>query len=271
MKGRRMIILSAGAAMNFVTGLLLIALLYTQSVGFAQPMLADYIEGYGVEDSGLLPGDIFLELDGHALYSYSNLSMFLSRGGDTLDFVVERDGERIVLDNVHMPLQKKVDEQGNETLLRGIQIGIHVVPATFATRLQYTWYTALDFVRLVWISLGDLLSGTMGLRDMSGPVGIVDTMSQIGSQSETTAAAAQNLIYLAALIAVNLAVMNLLPLPALDGGRILFLLLNGVVYLIFRRKIDPKYESYVHVAGLVLLMGLMLAVTLSDVSKLFGR
>jgi len=197
--------------------------------------------------------------------------MFLSRGGDTLDFVVERDGERIVLDNVHMPLQKKVDEQGNETLLRGIQIGIHVVPATFATRLQYTWYTALDFVRLVWISLGDLLSGTMGLRDMSGPVGIVDTMSQIGSQSETTAAAAQNLIYLAALIAVNLAVMNLLPLPALDGGRILFLLLNGVVYLIFRRKIDPKYESYVHVAGLVLLMGLMLAVTLSDVSKLFGR
>ena len=79
-----------------------------------------------------------------------------------------------------------------------------------------------------------------------------------------------NLAYLAALIAVNLAVMNLLPLPALDGGRVFFLLLNGVLYALFRKKIDAKYEGYVHLAGLAALMVLMLVVTLSDVGKLFG-
>ena len=79
------------------------------------------------------------------------------------------------------------------------------------------------------------------------------------------------LTYFAALIAVNLAVMNLLPLPALDGGRVFFLLLNIVLYRLFRKRIDPRYEGYVHMAGLAALMCLMLVVTLSDVGKLFGR
>ena len=81
--------------------------------------------------------------------------------------------------------------------------------------------------------------------------------------------AVYNILYLSALIAVNLAVMNLLPLPALDGGRIFFLFLNGLLFGLFRRKIDPKYE-YVHMAGLALLLTLSLAVTFSDVGKLFG-
>ena len=96
-------------------------------------------------------------------------------------------------------------------------------------------------------------------------------MTEVGQQSATAADAAMNLAFFAALIAVNLAVMNLLPLPALDGGRIFFLLLNGVLYLLFRRKIAPKYEGYVHMAGLMALMGLMLVVTLSDVGKIFGH
>ena len=83
-------------------------------------------------------------------------------------------------------------------------------------------------------------------------------------------AAAESIAYFAALIAVNLAVMNLLPLPALDGGRIFFLFLNGLLFGLFRRKIDPKYEGYVHMAGLALLLTLSLAVTFSDVGKLFG-
>ena len=106
---------------------------------------------------------------------------------------------------------------------------------------------------------------------MSGPVGIVDMMGEVGSRSPSAAAAAWNLGYLAALIAVNLAVMNLLPLPALDGGRVFFLLLNGILHGLFKKKIDPKYEGYVHLAGLAALMCLMLMVTLSDVGKLMGR
>lgn len=262
----RFFILISGAAMNFLTGLLLIALLYANAGGFVRAAYIGPIEGYGLENCGLQSGDIFVKLDGHAIYTYGNLLTYLGRAGDTIDFVVERGGERIHLNDVHMPLQERVDEEGNTTLLRGIQLTRDVIPATFTNRIQYTFYTAIDFVRTVWMSLGDLITGVYGLRDMSGPVGIVDTMNDIGSSAESTTDAAMDLTYLAALIAVNLAVMNLLPLPALDGGRIFFLLLN----VILPRKIPARYEGYVHMAGMAALMLLMVIVTLSDVGKLFG-
>ena len=201
---------------------------------------------------------------------YGNAQLYLSRAGDTLDLVVERDGEVVELKDVYLPYQERTDEEGNYTRLRGLSIGREALAAGVPEKLAYAWNSALDMVRTVWLSLGDLIRGAVGLNELSGPVGIVNMMSDVGSSSKTAADAAWNLGYLAALIAVNLAVMNLLPLPALDGGRILFLLLNGVLYLLARKKIDAKYEAYVHMAGLLALMGLMLVVTFSDVGKLFG-
>ena len=171
---------------------------------------------------------------------------------------------------MHIPYQERTDEEGNYTRLRGISIGYDVDPPTIGNKLLYAWNTAIDYVRLVWISLGDLVTGAVGLRDLSGPVGIVDTMSQVGSASPTAADAAYNLLTLAALIAVNLAVMNLLPIPALDGGRVLFLVLNGILHALFRKKIPAKYEGYVHFVGLAALLTLSLMVAFSDVGKIIG-
>ena len=268
---RRLIILSAGAAMNFLTGLFLIAILFSQAQGFILPSIQGFMEGYGLENSGLQEGDVVVAINGHRMYNYGNLQLFLSRAGDTIDWIVERDGEKISLPGVYMPIQERTDEEGKTTLLRGFLVGTHVVPATLTNRVIYTWYGALDFVRMVWISLEDLISGAVGLNELSGPVGIVDTMTQVGNQSESAQAAAQNLIYLAALIAVNLAVMNLLPLPALDGGRIFFLLLNCVVYSVFRKKIPERYEGYVHLTGMAILLSLMIFVTFSDIGRLLSR
>ena len=134
--------------------------------------------------------------------------------------------------------------------------------------VKYSWLNAVDFVRLVRLSLQMLLTGGASIQDLSGPVGIVSTITQVGKESETVAIAVQNIVYFAALIAVNLAVMNLLPLPALDGGKIFFLLLDAVTLALFKRKIPDKYENYVHTAGFLLLMGLMLVVTFTDISKL---
>ena len=272
---KKIVILCAGAAMNFVTGLVIILVLYAQNQAFSMPAVAGFLEGFGLEGRGLEAGDVVVSVDGHRMYDYANFQFFLSRAGDTVDFVVERGGVRMRVDDVYMPLQEAgTDENGSPTYLRGLSVGHALLPATLGNKLLFSWYEAMDLVRLVWISLGDLLSGAVGLRELSGPVGIVETISEVGSDPElspTAGAAAGNIAYLAALIAVNLAVMNLLPLPALDGGRIFFLLLNGVLYALFRKKIAPKYESYVHLAGLALLMGLMLVVTLSDVGKLFGR
>lgn len=104
---------------------------------------------------------------------------------------------------------------------------------------------------------------------MSGPVGIVSTITTVGEQSENARAAAANIAYLAAFIAVNLAVMNLLPLPALDGGKIFFLVVNALSLRIIRKQIPARFENYVHLAGFVLLMGFMLVITFHDVIKLF--
>ena len=268
---KKAVILCAGAFMNFVTGLILIAILYAPAQGFRVEVFGGPLEGYGTEDCGLLAGDRFLSVDGHRVLVYGNARFFLDRAGETLDFVVERDGQRVVLKDVRLPYQERTDEQGNFTRLRGLTMAVTADPTNWLGTMGYAWRTALDFVRLVWISLGDMVTGAVGLRDMSGPVGIVNMMGEVGSHSPTLLDAAWNLGYLAAFIAVNLAVMNLLPLPALDGGRVFFLLLNGLLYGLFRKKIDARYEGYVHLAGLAALMCLMLAVTLSDVGKLVGR
>ena len=268
---KQAIVLVAGAFMNFLTGLLIVLILYAGAAGFRVPTYGGAIEGYGTENCGLQEGDRILSVDGHAILVYSNVSLYLSRAGDDVDFVVERDGERLELNNVHIPYQERTDEEGNYTRLRGLTISQVAAPAGLLDKLAYTWNSALDMVRTVWISLGDLVTGAVGLRDLSGPVGIVDMMSDVGSQSATAWDAAWNLCYLTALIAVNLAVMNLLPLPALDGGRILFLLVNGVLYGLCRKKLDPKYEGYVHMAGLAALMCLSVMVLFSDIGRILGR
>ena len=268
---KKVIILCAGAAMNFVTGLIIIAILYAPATGFRAEVYGGPREGYGTEDCGLLAGDRFLSVDGHRVLVYGNARFYLDRAGETIDFVVERDGQRVELKDVHLPYQERTDENGNYTRLRGLSMASTADPTSFLGKLGYAWNTCIDFVRVVWISLGDLITGAVGLRDLSGPVGIVNMMGEVGSQAPSLLDAAWNLGYLAAFIAVNLAVMNLLPLPALDGGRVFFLVLNGLLYELFRKKIDARYEGYVHLTGLALLMCLMLAVTLSDVGKLFGR
>ena len=268
---KQAVILCAGAAMNFLTGLIVMALLYAPAEGFAAEVYGGPVEGYGTEDCGLLRGDRFLEVDGHKVLVYGNARFYLNRAGDVLDFVVERDGQRLELEDVRLPYQERTDEAGNYTRLRGMTMGAIWEPAGLMDKLRYAWDTCMDFVRTVWISLGDLVSGAVGLRDLSGPVGIVDIMGEVGSRAPTLLDAMWDLGYLAALIAVNLAVMNLLPLPALDGGRGFFLALNAILYKLFKKRIEPRYEGYVHLAGLAALMCLMLIVTLSDVGKLFGR
>ena len=226
---KKVIILCAGAAMNFVTGLIIIAILYAPATGFRAEVYGGPLEGYGTEDCGLLAGDRFLSVDGHRVLVYGNARFYLDRAGETIDFVVERDGQRVELKDVHLPYQERTDENGNYTRLRGLSMASTADPTSFLGKLGYAWNTCIDFVRVVWISLGDLITGAVGLRDLSGPVGIVNMMGEVGSQAPSLLDAAWNLGYLAAFIAVNLAVMNLLPLPALDGGRVFFLVLNGIL------------------------------------------
>ena len=129
--------------------------------------------------------------------------------------------------------------------------------------------TALNYVDSVIVSIKMLFTGQAGIQDMSGPVGIVKLMSDTAEESETTGLALLNLLSIGGLIAVNLAVMNLLPLPALDGGRVVCLLLTTAVEAITRKKINPKYEGYLHLGGMILLLILMAIITFKDIFTLF--
>ena len=268
---KRLIILAAGAFFNFVAGVLLILFLFAQTEGIAAPVIRGYMSGAeDLQAAGLLPGDRIYRVDGHRIYFNSDALLYLGRAGDVVDLEVERDGARIALNGFSIPVRTLVDENGNEVQRRGIYIGV-VEEVGIAGRLKYAWYQAIDYVRMVWLSLGDLLSGSVSVRDMSGPIGIVDMMGemgQAGAQAGGFAGAARNILEFVSFIAINLAVMNLLPIPALDGGHILFLAVDGLWHLITRKRIDPKYLGYVNMAGFFCLIGLMVVVAVSDVMKL---
>ena len=109
----------------------------------------------------------------------------------------------------------------------------------------------------------------MSVGQLSGVIGVVDVVSEVGAASATVKAGILNVLNIMALIAVNLAVMNLLPIPALDGGRILFIVLNGLLWLVIRRRIPEKYEGYVHTGAFFLLLALMAIVAFKDIWNIF--
>ena len=264
----KLLIFAAGAAMNFLAGLLIILALYAGAQAFYEPEVVGFADGCPLESTeGLQTGDRILRIDGERVYVYSDIGLLLGLNKTgVFDLVVERSGEKVTLRQLTMEQRTYTDRNGKAYTGYGLYFG--TAEATLGRKLSYTWNNAVDFVRLVRLSLKMLVTGEAGLRDLSGPVGIVSTMTEVGEQSGSTRAAVENIAYLAALIAVNLAVMNLLPLPALDGGKIFFLVINAVGLALFKKQIPAKYENYIHFAGLVLLLALMAVITFSDVWKL---
>ena len=191
----------------------------------------------------------------------------MDRADGPVDMVIRRNGERIRLEDY--PLQRE-DFLVDGVTVHKYGINFETIDPTFGEYLRDCFYTSWNFVRMVRMGLQDLIGGNVGMKDMAGVVGIVDTISDVGNQSATTADALANIAYLGAFIAVNLAVMNLLPIPALDGGRIFFLLVTWIVEKIIGRKINPKYEGYIHAGGLVLLIGLMVVVMFNDIVRIIN-
>lgn len=265
---KKVLILAAGSGMNFLAGMVVLLALYSG----AEIFYTDQVTGLAPEfpyqgETGLMEGDRIWKVNGYRTYLAGDAKLFLSYAGDTVDITVLRDGRKIALEDLSRQTYTGTD--GKPYTGFGLYVGRVGEEAALGSKLRYTWNTALDFVQLVWFSLTQLVTGGASVQDLSGPVGIVTTITEVGSQAETSAAAWRQIFYFAALLAVNLAVMNLLPLPALDGGRIFFLLVDAVSLALFKRKVPEKYQAIVNTVGFVVLMAFMLLVTLQDVSKLF--
>lgn len=272
---QRVIIVVAGAFMNLVLGFALLLAycgictlpnengdrLYATSTiyGFHQNALS--------EQSGLEVGDTILQVDGKIVLTDMDLASILQSDKDgVFSFTVRRNGERITLPNVQFELQKN-EETGKQALIYDfILVG---QPQTFGNTITQAAKMEGSVAMMVWRSLGSILTGEYGLNDLSGPIGTVDIIGQVVDNAVTQSrwqAGLGSVLMLLAMITVNVGVFNLLPVPALDGGRLIFLLYEAVT----RRPVPAKYEGIVHLVGMVLLLLLMVIIAFSDIRKLIG-
>ncbi len=275
---QRILIVVAGAVMNLVLGYVLLVVNYAfcqtpndkGDVLFSTTQIHSLEEDTPAYQTGLRPKDTILSINGRRVLTaeYDMVSALQSDEDGVFDMVVRREtahgkSEKVALDDVTFRLT--TDEAGN----RYLQYDFIVVgeKRTFGNVFSYALKSEYSLGVMVWRTLGDLFTGKYGLNDLSGPVGTVDVIGDAVENAVTHTnrlAGLSSLFTLITLITVNVGVFNLLPLPALDGGRLVFLLFE----LVFRRKVPAKYEGIVNFVGLILLLLLMLAVTYSDITKL---
>ncbi len=265
---KRVVILVAGATMNFILGFLMMLLFVVIFFRGAIPTstVIKIEEGRPFAQQ-IQVGDELYKINDRKVLVRGYETYLLDRNPEGIhDIVVIREGEKILLENVEMK-RNLPDQNGN--LLYGFSIGGER-EKTIGNVLSYTWRECLNVGRLVWMTLGDLITGRESVKNVSGIVGVVDIVADVGTQSKTVGIGLLNVLYFFAVISVNLGVMNLLPIPALDGGRVVCLFVTAAAEKILRRKIDPKYEGYLNGFFMILLMALMILITFKDVWAIFS-
>ena len=269
---RRVLIVAAGAVMNLVLGYVLLLVYYgflqspyddKGTVLFPTTTIARLEEETTAYQSGLRAGDTILEVNGRRILTDSDLSMEMQNDADgVLAMVVRRDGQKTELPAVKFALL--TDEESGRQYLKYDFVLLGRV-RTFGNTFTQAARQEVSVATIVWRSLVDIIRGRYGLHDLSGPVGTVDIIADaVGSAN--TLDGWRTLVMLMVMITVNLGVFNLLPLPALDGGRLAFLAWEGIT----RKPVPSKYEGVIHLIGLMLLLLLMLVVTYSDITKFFA-
>jgi regulator of sigma E protease len=202
-----------------------------------------------------------LKIDGKTIATDMDMVMILQSDEDgVFEMTVRRDGEKKQLSGVTFELVQ--DAQSGERYLK-YDFKVKGIRRTLGSTIVQAGKMEYSLTVMVWRSLGGILTGTYGLNDLSGPVGTVGFIGDAVSAA-VSLAGLQSLLQLVAMITINVGVFNLLPVPALDGGRLLFLVFEGIT----RKKVPAKYESMVHFIGLLLLFGLMIVVTFTDIRRL---
>ena len=252
---QRIIITAAGAAMNLLVGFLVMTVLVSTSAALGGTVVADFFDGATSPQYGLQVEDRILKIDDTRVHTATDLVytiMHDARG--PVDVTVARAGETLVLQDVQFP---NFTEAGHVYGDRDFYV--YAVEKNLVTVAHQAFWQSANTVQMIWDSLFDLLFGEYTVEDMSGPVGVTQAIT------EAAEAGSYNLGFMFVFISVNLGIFNLLPVPALDGGRLVF----QFIELIFRRPLNRTVEGYIHFAGIMLLMLLMVFVTFQDISRIF--
>lgn len=257
----------AGPFFNFILAFIIAFIMVNMTgvVAIRDPLIAQVSEGGGAEAAGLQAGDRILSLDGEKIKLYQEISLFMQasyRGGD-VEVVYLRDGEK------HTAMVTPQYDADSGIYMLGVMNAEFLEPKGFET-FKYAWYEMRYSVKATYKSLGMLFGGRVSRQDVAGPVGIAvnvvgktyDTAKQYGWQSVLL-----SMLNITLMLSVNLGILNLLPIPALDGGRLVFLL----VEVIRGKPVPPEKEGMVHFVGLMFFMVLMVFIFFNDLANIFMK
>ena len=255
----RISVIAAGPVFNFILAFIL-SVIVVSWLGYDKPVIKSVLENSAAEEAGLKEGDVIKEINGKNIHIFREISAYNQfHPGEKMELTYERNGKEYTVS-----LKTRPDETGR--YLIGITQGQYKKANAF-TALQYGFYEVKFWIDYTIESLKMLFTGVIGLDQLSGPVGVVDVVDeaydtniQYGISSVVLA-----FLNLSILLSANLGVMNLLPIPALDGGRLVFLFVEAIR----GKRIPPEKEGLVHMAGLIALFGLMIFVMFNDLQRIF--
>ena len=255
---QRFMVLFAGPFNNFLFAFIILfvsALIY--GAVSTKPIIGDVASGYPAMNAGLESGDLVLSIDGDTINSWDKglIKLQTSKGKEVVFEVQKKDG-RVVKYNV-TPI-KEVDENGNESYKFGIATS-YDKEYGFVKSLSYACNKTISLFGSMFDTLKYLFTGKVGVNQLSGPVGIytiIDSQAKEGLEA---------VLYLVAYLSINVGIINLLPFPAFDGGRILFLIIEKL----FKKPVSSKVENMIHTIGFMLIIGLLIYITINDIIKLF--
>ena len=252
----RIAVVVAGAVMNMILGFAVLCFLTAVQPAITSRTVSSFYEGAMTQQTGLQVGDEIVAINGRKCYVANDIIYEFARTQNgTADFTVIRDGIKTQLEDV--TFETYTDENGYRQMV--IDFTVYPVEKTVFSVMQEAANWTISIARMVFLSLVDLVSGRVAINQMSGPVGIVSAISEAVSYGY------ESVLLILAIITINVGVFNLLPFPALDGSRLVFLLLE----LVRGKPINQKYEILVNTAGMLMLVAFMVFVTFSDVTKFF--
>jgi len=264
---KRAIILVSGGIANLIMSFIIILIVTSGAIAFTGTTLTHIEEGFPNKGpDGLMVGDTIVSINGERLYYVGDFSTFMHlNSSGYVDLLIRRGNE--IIEHRNFPLERREFIINGEAVFR-FGLTFNRIEATPLEILRYSIYSTYNNMRLIRVSLAMIISGAAGIRDMGGPVAIVDVMNTIGQESPSFVQALIRIATFTAFIGVNLAVVNLLPIPALDGGRILLIAITWVIEKVTNQKPDPKYEAYINNGAFILLLGLMVFFLFNDILRI---
>lgn len=295
---KRILIVSAGAILNLILGFVLFAVFVAVTSPFSSNIIGKVDERSYLAEVGVYAGDKIVEINGHKVNFYNDISLYtedftkdsefsltVERNGEKLDFTLKPSeavtsvtyGENYadVTDSINGKEEKYRQEFGKKTVpdsyigetltSKRLIIGFEPkkVEVTAFNILPQAWHYTVYITKSIYVAFGELITGKSGIENMAGPVGVaqvVDGAVKSGSESGI------NILLIVAMLTVNLGIFNLLPLPALDGGRLFFMLIE----LVRGKPVPPEKEGIVHTIGLILLLALAVVVCFNDILRILG-